>query len=93
MVQAGQNQKIEINGYRVLNNRYLRIEECESASFATVYKALDVYTTEDGTVDEVAGAPRLLSEEHAAMVQTIAKESPEIEFVGGDPSEFSEEKK
>ena len=61
------------------------MEELESGSFATIYKSRDCYRENE--------APRLLSAEHCAMVQIVAKDSPEIEFVQGDTEDFSEEKK
>ena len=78
-----------------MNGRYLRMEELESGSFATIYKAKDCYIASgegDETVPNLQ-PPRLLSEAHKNLVQVMAKVSPEIEFVMGDPDDFSEEKK
>ena len=68
----------------MLNNRYVRLEELESGSFATIYKARDCLATADG---------RMLSAEHMAMVDIVAKESPEIEYVRADTEDYSEEKR
>ena len=65
----------------------------ESGTFASVSKALDSLVTVDGQISEAAGEPRLLSAEHMALLQVIAKDSPEIEYVRGDSDDFSEEKK
>ena len=35
----------------------------------------------------------MISAEHCSLIQLIAKDSPEIEYVRGDPDDFSEEKK
>ena len=46
MVEAQQvvsTQHFEINGQKLMNGRYLRMEELESGSFATIYKAKDCY--------------------------------------------------
>ena len=80
MVEAAQQSQ------KILNNRYVRLAEMESGSFATIYKASDSLAGQG-----VQG--RFLSQAHCDMVQIVAKESPEIEFVRGDPEDFSEEKK
>ena len=49
----------------------------ESGTFASVSKALDSLVTVDGQISEAAGAPRLLSAEHMALLQVIAKDSPD----------------
>ena len=96
MVQA--QGSVEIDGYKLVNNRYLKMEMIEAGSFATIYKGQDCYVRPDGidgtTHDsEWKGEPRLLSDEHIAMVQVVAKESPEIEYVRQDVEDQSEEKK
>ena len=98
MVEAQQvvsSQHFEINGQKLINGRYLRMEELESGSFATIYKAKDCYISgEAGTEsNQNVRPPRFLSEAHINLVQVMAKVSPEIEFVMGDPDDFSEEKK
>ena len=35
----------------------------------------------------------MISAEHCSLIQLVAKDSPEIEYVRGDPDDFSEEKK
>ena len=82
-----------VGGYRLLNNRYLKVSELESGSFATVFKAIDCFSNADGTLKPEAGAARLLSAEHADLVSEVGKISPEIEYVRGDPEDFSEAKK
>ena len=94
MVEAQQvvsSQHFEINGQKLINGRYLRMEELESGSFATVYKAKDCYIFgEEGTKSNPnVRPPRFLSEAHINLVQVMAKVSPEIEFVMGDPDDFS----
>ena len=93
--QVVSSQHFEINGQKLINGRYLRMEELESGSFATIYKAKDCYiAAEVGTESNPnVRPPRLLSEAHLNLVQVMAKVSPEIEFVMGDPDDFSEEKK
>ena len=54
---------------------------------------MDALTSADGTASNMTGDPRLLSTEHLAMVQVIAKVSPDIEYVRGEPDDFSEDKK
>ena len=98
MVEAQQvvsSQHFEINGQKLINGRYLRMEELESGSFATIYKAKDCYIASEAATESNPNVrpPRLLSEVHINLVQVMAKVSPEIEFVMGDPDDFSEEKK
>ena len=98
MVEAQQvvsSQHFEINGQKLMNGRYLRMEELESGSFATIYKAKDCYISSEAGAEAVPNLkpPRLLSDAHKNLVQVLAKVSPEIEFVMGDPDDFSEEKK
>ena len=76
-----------------MNSRYVRVDEIEAGAFSIVYKGLDCFVTQEGQVSPIAGDARLLKAEHLALVQEIAKVSPEIEYVRGDPDEYTEEKK
>ena len=89
MVEADQEQNqgspSKVLGDKMYNSRYVRLEEIGHGSFATVYKCFDLLSDKPG---------RLISDDHIKMLQEIAKESPEIEFVPNeDPDSFSEAKK
>ena len=57
---------------KVYSNRYLKQEEVGHGSFATVYKCVDLLKGSEG---------RFMSQECLDMLQIIARDSPEIEFV------------
>ena len=72
---------------RVLNGVYERLEEVGYGTFATVYKcrALSTEPLKNG---------RFISDEHLALLQIVARDSPEIEFNQSESfDDFSEEKK
>ena len=74
MVEAGSGgtSPSKVMGDKMYCNRYVRLEEVGHGSFATVYKCFDLLSEQEG---------RLVSDKHLQMIQEIAKESPEIEFV------------
>lgn len=59
---------------RVLNGLYERLEEVGYGTFATVYKcrALSNASIKSG---------RFISDAHLNMLQVVARDSPEIEFI------------
>ena len=74
---------------RVMNGLYERLEEVGYGTFATVYKcrALSNASLKEG---------RLVSQEHLDMLQLVARDSPEIEFIkteSWDYEAYSAEKK
>ena len=74
---------------RVMNGLYERLEEVGYGTFATVYKckALSSVPLKEG---------RLISKEHLDMLQIVARDSPEIEFIKTeqwDYDAYSNEKK
>ena len=74
---------------RVMNGLYERLEEVGYGTFATVYKcrALSNAVLKEG---------RLVSDAHLDLLQLVARDSPEIEFIKTEQWDFdaySKEKK
>ena len=80
-------QKQIFDDEQVLNGVYERLEEIGYGTFATVYKCR-AWSAEPLTNG------RFLADAHLAMLQIVARDSPEIEFTQTESyDDYSEEKK
>ena len=72
-----EQSKVFFEDERVLNGIYERLEEVGYGTFATVYKclALSNSSIKNG---------RFISDEHLNMLQVVARDSPDIEFIQTD---------